>query len=127
MTLSYRGYQGTVEYEDGQLVIQLLHIGDFISTTCTSAAEVETAFHELVDDYLVTCEETGRPPDKPYKGSLNIRMQPSLHRRLAMAATAAEMSLNAWIVRACEAAMSAPPQSPGATSIARQDDELVKH
>ena len=27
--LSYKGYQGSIEYEDGQLVIQLLHIDDF--------------------------------------------------------------------------------------------------
>lgn len=106
--LSYKGYQGSIEYEDGELIIQLLHIDDFISTTCDSAAEAEMAFHELIDDYLQTCEETGRAPDKPYKGSLNIRMPPELHRRLAMAATVAGVSLNAWIVRACEAAISAP-------------------
>jgi predicted HicB family RNase H-like nuclease len=109
--LSYKGYQVSIEYEDGQLVIQLLHINDFITTTCDSAGEAEAAFHELVDDYLATCEETGRAPDKPYKGSLNIRMLPELHRRAAMAATSAGVSLNAWIVRACEAAMSGPSQS----------------
>jgi len=105
--LSYKGHQWSIEYEDGQLVIQLLHIDDFISATCESAAQAEADLHELVDDYLATCEETGRAPDKPYKGSLNIRMQPELHRRAAMAAAAAGVSLNAWIVRACEAAMSA--------------------
>jgi predicted HicB family RNase H-like nuclease len=108
--LNYRGYQGSIEYEDGQLVIQLLHIGDFITTTCDSAAETEAAFHELVDDYLATCQDTGRAPDKPHKGSLNIRMPPELHRLIAMAATASGVSLNAWIVRACEAAISVPSQ-----------------
>ncbi len=109
--LNYKGYQGSIEFEDGHLVIQLLHIDDFITTTCESAAEAEQAFHDLVDDYLVTCEETGRPPNKPYKGSLNIRMQPELHRRAAMAAAAAGVSLNAWIVRVCEAAMSPPSRT----------------
>jgi predicted HicB family RNase H-like nuclease len=104
--LSYKGYRGSIEYEDGQLVIQLLHIYDFITTTCDAVGKAEEAFHELVDDYLATCEETGRLPDKPYKGSLNIRMPPELHRRIAMAATAAGVSLNAWIMRACEAAVS---------------------
>src|SRR5215831_11794907 len=109
--LTYKGYQGLIQYEDGQLIIQLLHIDDFISSTCDAAGEAEAAFHELVDDYLATCEETGRPPDKPYKGSLNIRMSPELHRRAAMAATVADVSLNAWILRACEAAMSSGSQS----------------
>jgi predicted HicB family RNase H-like nuclease len=109
--LNYRGYQGSVEYEDKQLVIQLLHIDDFITTVCDSAAQAEDAFHELVDDYLETCEETGQAPNKPYKGSLNVRMQPRLHRHLAMAATSAGVSLNAWIVRACETAIAAQSQS----------------
>ena len=108
--LSYKGYQGSIEYEDGQLVIQLLHIDDSITTTCESAEEVQAAFHELVDDYLATCQETGRAPNKPYKGSLNIRMPPELHRRVAMAAVSAHISLNAWIVHACEANLSAPSQ-----------------
>ncbi len=105
--LYYKSYQGSIEYEDGQLIIQLLHIDDFITTTCDSAGQAEVAFHELVEDYLATCEETGRAPDKPYKGSLNIRMPPELHRRAAMAAASAGVSLNAWIVRVCEAAVSA--------------------
>jgi predicted HicB family RNase H-like nuclease len=109
--LDYKGYQGAIEYEDGQLVIQLLHIDDFITTTCEAAGEAEAAFHELVNDYLATCQETGRAPNKPYKGSLNIRMSPELHRRVAMAAASAHVSLNAWIVRACEANLSAPSQS----------------
>ena len=107
---SYKDYQGSIEYENAQIVIQLLHIDDFITTTCESAASAESAFRELVDDYLATCEETGRPPSKPYKGSLNIRMPAALHRRLAMAATAAGVSLNSWIVRACEAALAVPPR-----------------
>ena len=106
--LSYKGYQGSIEYEDGQLVIQLLHIDDFVTTICNSAEDAEALFHELVDDYLATCAETGRAPDKPYKGSLNIRMSAELHRRAAMAATSVGRSLNAWIVSACETALSKP-------------------
>jgi predicted HicB family RNase H-like nuclease len=114
---NYRGYQGSIEYEDGQLVIQLLHIDDFITTTCNSAAEAEAKFHELIDDYLVTCEETGRPPSKPYKGSLNVRMPAELHRRLAMAASAEGISLNAWIVRSCQAEISGPTRRGGAKPV----------
>jgi predicted HicB family RNase H-like nuclease len=98
--LTYKGYQASVEYESGELLIQLLHIDDFVSTTCGVAAEVETAFRELVDDYLATCAETGRAPNKPYKGSLNIRMTRDQHREVAMAAATAGVSINAWIVGA---------------------------
>jgi predicted HicB family RNase H-like nuclease len=100
--LTYKGYQASADYEDGQIVIQLLHIDDFISTICHDAREVEREFHKLVDEYLETCRQLGREPKKPYKGSLNIRMRPELHRRTAMAASLAKVSLNAWIVTACQ-------------------------
>jgi predicted HicB family RNase H-like nuclease len=100
--LTYKGYQASVDYEDGHLVIQLLHIDDFISTICHDAGEVEREFHKLVDEYLETCRQLGREPKKPYKGSLNIRMPPELHRLTAMAASSAKISLNAWIVTACQ-------------------------
>jgi predicted HicB family RNase H-like nuclease len=100
--LTYNGYQASIDYEDGHLVIQLLHIDDFISTTCDDAREVEETFHKLVDEYLETCRQLGREPKKPYKGSLNIRMPPELHRCIAMAASSARVSLNAWIVAACQ-------------------------
>jgi predicted HicB family RNase H-like nuclease len=100
--LAYKGYQASVDYEDGHLVIQLLHIDDFISTICDDARGVENAFHALVDEYLESCRQLGREPKKPYKGSLNVRMPPELHRRTAMAASLANVSLNAWIVIACQ-------------------------
>jgi predicted HicB family RNase H-like nuclease len=122
--LNYKGYQGSIEYEDGQLVIQLLHIEDLITTTCESAEEVEAAFHELVDDYLATCQETGRAPNKPYRGSLNIRMPPELHRHMAMAAASEHISLNAWIVRACEANLSAASRNAEAKYTAGEASKL---
>lgn len=53
--LCYNGYQGSVTYESGTLVIQVLHIDDLITTECGDASEAENAFRELVDDYIATC------------------------------------------------------------------------
>jgi len=103
--LSYNGYQGSVEYDDGELFIKLLHINDSVSTTCKSADEVEAEFHGLVDDYLETCAELGQEPDKPFKGSFNIRMSPELHREIVMKATAQGVSLNSWAVDAMQQKM----------------------
>jgi predicted HicB family RNase H-like nuclease len=100
--LSYKGYQASVEYEDGHIIIQLLHIEDFISTSCGEAGSVEGAFRRLVDEYLEACRELGREPKRPYKGSLNIRMPPELHYETAMAAAANAISINAWIVQAIQ-------------------------
>jgi predicted HicB family RNase H-like nuclease len=99
-TLRYKDYQGSVAYEDGTLVLQILHIDDFITTECDSAADVQTAFEALVDDYLATCAEVGKEPNRPFKGSFNVRVSPELHRRAAMTAADEGVSLNAWVERA---------------------------
>ena len=112
--LIYKGYQGSVEYEDGHIVIQLLHIDDFVSSSCDDAKVVEMTFHSLVNEYLETCSSLGKEPDKPYKGSLNVRMPADLHRSLAKAATQAGASLNSWIVDACRAKLSTDILAPGA-------------
>jgi predicted HicB family RNase H-like nuclease len=122
--LVYKGYQGSAEYEDGHIILQVLHIDDFVSTSCDDAKVVEATFHGLVDEYLETCRGLGKQPEKPYKGSLNVRMQPDLHRLLAKAATLARMSSNAWIVEACRAKLSAPTLALGAT-IPGDDQEVL--
>jgi predicted HicB family RNase H-like nuclease len=101
--LRYKDYQGSVQFEDGRLVIQVLHIDDFITAECNSASAVQSVFEELVDDYLETCAELKKEPSKPFKGSLNIRMPPALHRRAALAAAEGGESINALITRALHA------------------------
>jgi predicted HicB family RNase H-like nuclease len=99
-TLRYKDYQGSVTYEDGTLVLQILHIDDFITTECDSATDAPNAFEALVDDYLATCAQVGKEPNRPFKGSFNVRVSPDLHRRAAMAAADERLSLNAWVERA---------------------------
>jgi predicted HicB family RNase H-like nuclease len=101
--LHYKGFQGSVEFEDGRLVIRILHIDDLIATEIDSASQAQSAFEELVDDYVATCEELGKEPCKPFKGSFNIRIPPELHRQAAIAAADANESLNAWITAAIKA------------------------
>jgi predicted HicB family RNase H-like nuclease len=101
--LRYKDYQGSVDFEDDRLIIRILHIDDFITTEIDSASKAQAAFAELVDDYLATCAELGKEPCKPFKGSFNVRVTPELHRCVAMAAAAADESMNAWIAKALEA------------------------
>jgi predicted HicB family RNase H-like nuclease len=115
--LLHKGYQGSIEYEDGHIVIELLHIDDFVSTSCDDAKLVEITFHSLVDEYLKTCSTLGREPNKPYKGSLNVRMPADLHRSLAKAATQEGISLNSWIVDACRAKLSTDALAEGAATL----------
>ena len=101
-TIHYKDFQGSVELEDDRLIIRILHIEDLITTEIDSAAQVQTAFAELVDDYLATCAEVGKEPCRPLKGSFNIRITPELHRQVAMAAVDCGESMNSWIASALE-------------------------
>jgi len=96
-TVEYRGYQASVEFEDGSLFIKILHIDDLLVAECTNALDVQKTAEELIDAYLEDCRQLGREPAKPFKGSFNIRIPPELHRRAAMAAAEQRQSLNAWI------------------------------
>lgn len=67
---------------------------------------LEAAFHEAVDDYLVTCAELGREPEKPFKGSFNVRIAPELHERVMIAATQQGMTLNRFVAETLSQAVS---------------------
>jgi len=95
--LKYKEFQGSVSFEDGTLVLQILHIDDLIVAECNCASKVEQTFQELVDDYLETCAATGKEPCKSFRGSFNVRVDPHLHKEAAMSATAERVSLNAWV------------------------------
>jgi predicted HicB family RNase H-like nuclease len=61
---------------------------------------LRTAFEEAVDDYLDLCEQTGKSPEKPFKGTFNIRLDPSLHQRLVAHAIDEGKTLNTFIKEA---------------------------
>ena len=54
-------------------------------------------FHRAVDEYLALCEEKGEEPEKPFKGSFNIRISPELHKRRFIEAVSRNMSLNSLV------------------------------
>jgi predicted HicB family RNase H-like nuclease len=68
----------------------------------SSVKELKKAFHEAVDDYLETCKEMGREPQKPFKGSFNVRIPSELHRKAVERATRMGVSLNQLVQKALE-------------------------
>lgn len=96
-TVTYNGYQASVEFDDGTLFVKVLHINDLLVAECDKASEVEATARALIDDYIQTCAELGRNPEPPFKGSFNIRMTPELHKKVAIAAAEEGKSLNAWV------------------------------
>lgn len=93
---------GTVEADDGVFLGRVSGLGDVISFEGATFAEVEQAFRDSIDDYLAFCAERGKPPDRPYRGKIPLRVSPETHRRAATRARAAGMSLNQWIAHRIE-------------------------
>lgn len=100
--LQYKGYLGSVEcsVEDDCLYGQILYVNDLVNYEADSPAALKLAFEAAVDDYLETCRQLGKDPDKSFKGSFNIRIAPELHREAAKQAYIYEESLNEFVAQA---------------------------
>jgi predicted HicB family RNase H-like nuclease len=103
-TMTYKGYIGSVHYSEEDEVFhgKLEAINDLIMFEGTSVKELKKAFHEAVDDYIETCKEMGREPQKPFKGSFNVRISSDLHRKAVEKATRQGVSLNQFVQKALE-------------------------
>jgi predicted HicB family RNase H-like nuclease len=64
--------------------------------------ELKAAFAGTVDDYRDWCRAEGKEPEKPYSGTLSLRIPPDLHRRVAAKAAQEGKSINAVIGEALE-------------------------
>lgn len=102
--LKYKDYIGSVEFsaEDDCFFGKIVGINDLVTFEGKSTKELKLAFEEAVDDYIETCSALGKPLMKSFKGSLNIRIRPELHRNAALYASAHNQSLNAFIAEAIE-------------------------
>jgi predicted HicB family RNase H-like nuclease len=94
--LEHKGYSGSIEYseEDGLLYGQILGIRGLISYEGETGKELEKDFKEAINIYLEDCKATGKAPEKPFKGSFNVRIPSKLHQKAALLAMEAKMSLN---------------------------------
>lgn len=97
--LNYKGYHGTVEFslKDKTLYGQVIDVNSLISYEGQNLTELETDFQKAVDDYLAMCQAHGETPEKAYTGVFNVRLDPAMHRQLALYAKSHSESLNASV------------------------------
>ena len=97
--LEYKGYSGSIEYskEDDLLYGKVLGIKGLISFEGRTGKELELDFIEAIDQYLADCKEQGIKPDKPFKGSFNVRIPTELHQKAALLAMKDKISLNSFV------------------------------
>lgn len=105
----YKGYISTIEFdaEDRIFIGRVLGVRDGINFHGSSVDELESAFHESVDDYLAACESLGQSPNKPYSGNLMLRIPVEVHAAVATAAEASGKSINQWATKVLDNATHA--------------------
>lgn len=105
-TMSYNGYTARIEYdgEDGIFFGRIAGISDGVGFHADTVEDLRSAFHEAVDDYIKTCANVGKEPQKAYSGKIMFRVDPEVHRKAALAAELAGKSLNQWAEEALEKA-----------------------
>ncbi len=99
--MKYKDYYGSVHFDSEALIFygELEFIRALVSYEGTNAVGIKKAFEEAVDDYLEMCRKKKIAPEKPFKGSFNIRVGSELHERIALAAQNENVSINNFICR----------------------------
>ncbi|MFP4035920.1 MAG: type II toxin-antitoxin system HicB family antitoxin [Desulfobacteraceae bacterium] len=97
--MKYKGYVAEVEFDEKAEIFhgEVVNLRDVITFEGKTVDELRQAFQDSVDDYLEFCAERGEEPEKPYSGRFVVRIEPELHRRIAVEARRRGMSINALV------------------------------
>ncbi len=110
-TLNYKSYIGSIEAseEDNCLYGKVLDLPNdtMITYEGETVAELKEDFEGAVDDYIAFCESENINPRKSYTGTLNVRISPETHSRIAILAAKTGITINAFIKQALDKQVAA--------------------
>jgi len=97
--LHYKNYTGSIEFSEEDAVFhgKVIGIKALISFEGDSVNSIINDFHNAIDEYLDFCAQGGKKPEKPFKGSFNVRIGADLHRKATITASIRGISLNALV------------------------------
>jgi len=97
--LQYKNYYASVHFsaDDEVFYGKILGINDLVSFEGSSVKELKKAFKDAVEDYLETCLEIGKAPEKTYKGTFNVRVPVTLHKEASLFAAVHNITLNEFV------------------------------
>ena len=100
--LTYKGYSAKIEFdaEDHIFFGRIVGIRDIVTFHGATVDELETSFKEAVEHYLETCAKLGDEPNKPYSGTMTLRLPPEIHAEIATALSG--KSINKWVTDTLE-------------------------
>lgn len=100
--LTYKEFIGSVNYSapDHCFFGKIEGINDLITFEGTTVDELENAFREMVNLHIEDCQQEGKPVEKSYKGSFNVRISRDLHKKAAQTAITKGITLNQLVKKA---------------------------
>ncbi|MGZ3873561.1 MAG: type II toxin-antitoxin system HicB family antitoxin [Mucilaginibacter sp.] len=123
--LQYKNYYASVHFSAADEVFygKILGINDLISFEGASVKDLKASFKEAVEDYLDLCLEIGKPADKTYKGTFNVRVSPGLHKEASLFAAVHNITLNEFVKRALSFTLQHKDE---ADRVIRTDDTTIE-
>lgn len=114
--LKYKEFEGSAELDMTRKTCRgkILYIDDVVTYESKSIGELQKEFEEAVNDYIETCKQIGKEPQKSCRGQFNVRVSPELHRAATRRAIAEDKSLNDVVCKALEAYLA--PTKASATT-----------
>jgi predicted HicB family RNase H-like nuclease len=102
--MDHKGYECRliVDSEDGVITGKVISIEKVIKFQSESAKDTGKELRKSIEDYLDFCSETGEEPEKPFSGTLLLKIPPELHKRALISANAENLSLNVWLTKCIE-------------------------
>ena len=97
--MEYKGYFAKVEFDDEADIFhgEIINLRDVVTFQGQTVEQLRKAFRDSIDDYLEFCAERGEEPEKPYSGKFMVRVEPELHKTIALKARQDGTSLNSWV------------------------------
>ena len=108
--LKYKDYAGSadLDMDRGVLRGKILLIGDLVTYEAPTVKQLQQEFEAAVDDYVDTCNQIGKAPQKSFTGVFNVRIEAECHKALAMLAARDGRTLNALVAEALHCYANAP-------------------
>lgn len=101
-TLKYKGYIGSCNIclESNTIHGKIEFINDLVTFEAEGVQDLKDEFIAAVDDYLETCKQLGKEPNKTLSGSFNVRVGEELHKKIFLESINKKKSINQVIIDA---------------------------
>ena len=103
--LRYKDFEGSAELDLQSSVCRgrILFIDDLVTYESKTINNLQKQFENAVEDYIDTCAQVQKEPQKSCRGQFNVRVSPEMHRVAARRAIEDDTSLNDVVCKALAA------------------------